>query len=95
MKTNKVLYSALQSEAFKCPSTIAKALVMKFLTAGEASIRPIFYQGTGRYTSVVDRSNEVKHILTTAGVEFVEGNDAPRGGRVGYFIIVTSEIEIG
>lgn len=93
-ETHKVNYTEVQGMAHKFPGTKAKELVMKFLADGQI-IRPCFYSGTGKYCKIMEHTSAVKMILELAGVQYEHGNDAPRGGRIGDFIKVTSEIVIG
>ena len=95
MKTHTVNYSEVQGMAHKFPGTKAKELVMNAITTGNMVIRPCFYSGTGKYCKIMEHTSAVKMILELAGVQYEHGNDAPRGGRVGDFIKINSEITIG
>lgn len=55
-------------------------------------IRANYTSGSGRYTSNMTHGYAVARLLTEIGIEFVEGNDSPRGGETGHFIKVTTKI---
>lgn len=56
-------------------------------------IRPCFVSGSGRYTQNNDHSAEIKIMLQKLGVKFKTGNDAPRGGKSGDFIKISTKLE--
>ena len=51
--------------------------------------------GSGRFTSNIDRTEDAIKILKDAGlkikVDFLTGNDSPRGGKTGNYIELTSK----
>ena len=51
--------------------------------------------GKGRFTSNIDRTEDTIKILKDAGLhyglDFIEGNDSPRGGKTGRFVELTSK----
>ena len=49
------------------------------------------YIGFGRYSKLIDETFTVSNILTKAKIDFIEGNDAPRGGKIGNNIILTQK----
>lgn len=56
-------------------------------------IRPIYSSsGSWKHSSLIDKSFQLKIVLKEFGLQFVEGNDAPRGGKTGYYIEITSTI---
>ena len=55
-------------------------------------IRPVYSTGSGRYTRSVDLTYEIKDILNKIGVEYIDGNDAPRGGKLGNYIKIISKL---
>lgn len=57
------------------------------------TIRPVHTSGSKRYTSNLDYTKDVEKLLRTLGVKFKSGNDAPRGGKTGNYIIVLTKIE--
>ena len=63
------------------------------LIEGEREFRPVYSQGSSwKYSSLFDRTVEFTNILKAMGIEFVSGNDAPKGGRTGAFIKITTKI---
>jgi hypothetical protein len=55
-------------------------------------IRANYTSGSGRFTSNMTHGPAVARLLSEIGIEFVEGNDSPRGGETGHFIKVTTKI---
>jgi len=51
--------------------------------------------GSGRFTTNIDRTDDTIKILQNAGlklkVDFITGNDSPRGGKPGNFVELTSK----
>jgi hypothetical protein len=51
--------------------------------------------GSGRFTTNIDRTEDAIKILKDAGLEiavdFVTGNDSPRGGKTGNYVELTSK----
>ena len=52
------------------------------------TIRPCSTSGSGRFTTNLDYTRDVQYLLTLLGVKFVAGNDAPKGGLTGNYIIL-------
>ena len=56
-------------------------------------LRPVFSQGRSwKHSSLIDKSDELELILTKLKISFTSGNDAPRGGKTGYFIKIDTKI---
>jgi len=53
-------------------------------------VRPCQYSGSGRHTSVLDKSGVIERFLRENGIAYCWGNDAPRGGASGKYIALTS-----
>lgn len=51
-----------------------------------ATLRPTYWNGRGRYISLSDCSKDICKALDAMRVQYVAGNDAPRGGLAGNFI---------
>jgi hypothetical protein len=67
---------------------------VKELIAGKKDFRPVYSQGSSwKHSSLVDKRKELTTILKAMGVEYKSGNDAPRGGRTGAFISITTKIK--
>ena len=51
--------------------------------------------GSGRFTTNIDRTNDAIFTLAKAGlkkgIDFLTGNDSPRGGKTGNYIELTSK----
>lgn len=66
-----------------------RRLVEEFCNTGKC--HPFAWDGYRRHIRANDKSALVRDILWTAGVEFRESNDAPKGGRNGLvFVYVVS-----
>jgi hypothetical protein len=61
---------------------------------GYTKFRPAYSQGRNwKSSSLVDKSMEFANALRLMGIEFVSGNDAPKGGRAGVYIHITTKIK--
>ena len=58
----------------------------------DKKIRPAGYTGRGRFISKFDYSDKIIDALNACKLKFVFGNDAPRGGVSGKYIIVETKI---
>lgn len=54
----------------------------------DEEIRPCHTSGRGRFTTNLDYTQQTMWLLNKMGVDFIAGNDAPRGGKCGQFIII-------
>ena len=55
----------------------------------DGKIRPCYYSGSGRFTSKMDYTADVKYLLDKAVIRYTLTNDAPRGSETGNLIILT------
>jgi hypothetical protein len=56
-------------------------------------LRPVYSQGsTWKYSSLIDKSGELKSTLNFLGINYTIGNDSPRGGKTGYYIEILTKI---
>ena len=63
------------------------------LIEGRKEFRPVYSQGSSwKHSSLFDRRVEFTTILKAMEIEFVSGNDAPKGGKTGAFIKITTKI---
>jgi len=69
--------------------TAAWKLINRAIMCQRNSIRPCYYSGSGRFTSKLDYTADVKHLLEKAGIRYTLTNDAPRGSETGNLIILT------
>lgn len=65
------------------------SLIVDALNGGKNIIRPCYVSGRGRFATNMDYTAEVADLLTKANIKFHQGNDAPRGGKEGNYIILT------
>lgn len=54
----------------------------------DEEIRPCHTSGSGRFTTNLDYTQQTMWLLNKMGVDFEAGNDSPRGGKCGQFIII-------
>lgn len=58
------------------------------------TLRPVFSQGSSwNSSSLVDKTIELTTVLRKLGIEFSTGNDAPKGGKTGYFVKINTKIK--
>jgi hypothetical protein len=57
----------------------------------EEKIRPFKWIGIGRHARAWDQRAATARLLKQANINFEIGNDAPRGGKSGEYIIVKLE----
>ena len=65
------------------------SLIMDVLTSGKSMIRPCSVSGVGRFATNMDYTSEVCKLLDAAKIKYVKGNDAPRGGLTGNYVLLT------
>lgn len=64
------------------------------LIEGQKEFRPVFTQGSSwKHSSLIDKTSEFESVLRLLKIEFTKGNDAPRGGKTGAFIKITTKIK--
>ena len=89
------------SKSQKCYQLVAEiienfgkeAYYIQMFNKKTMTIRPVKTSGHGRFTSLLDYSGQVEGLLDLLGVKYESGNDAPRGGRTGYFIHILTKFE--
>lgn len=69
--------------------TKAYRLIIDALENNKTMIRPAHYSGRGRFATALDYTSDVRRILDAAKIKYNAGNDAPRGGKEGNYIILT------
>lgn len=52
-------------------------------------VRTCHTSGSGRYTQCLDYTMDFRRLLDAAEIKYEYGNDAPRGGKCGQYIIIT------
>ena len=66
--------------------------MIKNLNTGD-KLRPVYSTGgSWRFSSLKDYSVELEKNLIDLGISFETGNDATRGGRIGYYVQITTKI---
>lgn len=51
-------------------------------------IRPCWTSGRGRFTSNLDYTNSLCMLLSSLRIRYEVGNDAPRGGKTGNYVLI-------
>ena len=55
-------------------------------------VYPLYWsRNMGRYILIDNTYKNMRYILNNAGVDYVESNDAPRGGKEGVYIELTKK----
>lgn len=63
---------------------------MLLLLAQNGYVRTGYYTGNGRNTKAVDNTESVRKALKLMRISHAAGNDAPRGGVTGNYVVLTS-----
>lgn len=96
MKTTKATTLAKRIEKLVASKELSKnSLVYSWLNSLKSNevLRPVFTQGsTWKHSSLVDKSFELESALRKLSINFTVGNDAPRGGKTGYFVKINTKI---
>ena len=93
MKTMSKKTALIKLESSKVSkSSMAYKLTLAAIN-GQSIIRPCYTSGSGRFTKNMDYTYTTSCLLTEIGIEFEEGNDAPRGGATGRFFKITTKIK--
>lgn len=64
--------------------------IIEHLAAGLDKFHPIRWHRNGRRHQLEDKGGNIRRVLEALRLSYVEGNDAPRGGREGDYIEITS-----
>ena len=56
-------------------------------------IRPVHTSGSGRFTSNMDYTTDIKNLLASIGVETELHNDSPRGGLTGNILTLKTKLK--
>ena len=94
MKTtsNKVLAKKIEKLNLK-KNSLVYFWTISILT-GETTFKPIYPQGsTWKHSTLIDKSIELRAVLVSLGLNFNSYNDAPRGGKTGFTIKITTKIK--
>lgn len=71
-------------------TSIAYSASVKAINSAGSKIHMNTTSGRGRFTSISNHLQKVMDQLALTGVTYTIGNDAPKGGRMGDFVIVIS-----
>jgi len=64
------------------------------LLSGAEMVRTCHTSGNGRYTSNIDSHAATVDALSKLKIKFVQGNDAPKGGKCGQWIKLVDKVAI-
>lgn len=96
MKTTKSTTLAKRIEKLVASKELSKnSLVYGWVLSLKTNevLRPVFSQGSSwKHSSLVDKTQELTSVLRKLGVEYTTGNDAPRGGKTGAFVKISTKI---
>ena len=91
--SNKVLAKKIDRLELK-KNSLVYSWTISILT-GETTFKPVFSQGsTWKHSSLIDKSIEFQAVLVSLGLNFNTYNDAPRGGKTGVTIKITTKIKL-
>ena len=65
--------------------------VIYLLQNPERTLRPVSWSRSGGHMNLRDNSQNIIWGLKLIGIDFEIGNDAPRGGKEGYFVRLTKK----
>lgn len=55
-------------------------------------LRPVFSQGRSwKNSSLIDKTYELTSLLDKLKIKYTTGNDAPRGGKTGFFVQIDTK----
>jgi hypothetical protein len=77
------------------PSKSSKAYqyIMEVINGNTNIIRPCYTNGSGRNITIQDHTLSCTILLDKLKLKYEVANDAPRGGKVGTFIKITTKIK--
>ena len=93
MKTTKKSVLKRKVAKLKLQKNSTLLSFLNEVIAGKKILRPVYSTGSSwKYSTLHDKREEVARTLRTMGIEYESGNDAPRGGKTGAFIKITTKI---
>jgi hypothetical protein len=94
MKTTTSVILAKKIQKLNLPSNSIVGKMILDLKTGEV-LRPVYTQGSSWKNSIlVNKTLELESTLKLLKIEFSTGNDAPRGGKTGYFVKINTKIKL-
>jgi hypothetical protein len=74
--------------------TIVHEWLQSIVIGKVINFRPVYTQGSSwKHSSLINKQSELAAALTAIKLSFTSGNDAPRGGKTGAFIRITTKIK--
>ncbi len=77
-----------------CKNKIGYQMARQLLTS-KNPVRPAYYSGSGRFTTLLDYTDDTIQTLQRAGlvngIDFVVENDAPKGSPRGNIVILRNK----
>ena len=97
MKTTSTLVLAKKIEKLVATKELSKnSLIYGWINdmaQGEKVFRPVYSQGSSwKHSSLIDKTKEFTDILKKLRIEYSTTNDAPRGGKTGFRIDISTKI---
>lgn len=92
LKTTKrsVLNAKIEKLNFAKNSIVGN--MVKNMKTGD-KLRPVYSSGSSwKYSTLNDYRAELERTLNKLGIAFETGNDAARGGKTGYYVLITTKI---
>ena len=68
--------------------------VIYLLEKPKTKLRPVSWSKNSRYFNLNDRSKNIMDGLQKLKLTWESGNDAPRGGKAGFYIVLTRQSQI-
>jgi len=99
--TTKIAAAKRLAKLTVSKSSIAYKVVAELLELPNAAktykvygntIRPVHTSGSGRFTSNMDYTNDIKSLLSSIGIDSVLSNDSVRGGLTGNLLTITTKL---
>lgn len=89
----ETLQSRIEKHLYTKGGTLAKKYeeVVELLNNPNRTLRPICWCGRGRHINLSDKSAIIEQGLSLLGIAYETGNDAPKGGKNGYYIRLSAK----
>lgn len=89
----ETLQARIEKHLYTKSGALAKKYeeVVELLNNPSRTLRPVSWYGRGRHISLHDNTANIEQGLSLLGIDFETGNDAPKGGKNGYFIRLTAK----
>jgi hypothetical protein len=89
----ETLQARIEKHLYTKGGSLAKKYeeVVELLNNPERTMRPVYWAGHSRNISLHDSSANLEQGLSLLGIDYETGNDAPKGGKNGYFVRLTAK----